>query len=127
MSARRRLSAFALLICSFVLLARPALAAPKDAQANKALKQALEEDYLDSKFDEAEEKLVKALETCGDSGCAKPVKAKLFIAMGIILAGGKGKKAEARSSFVEALKLDKKAAPDADFVTSDIKKLFEEA
>jgi hypothetical protein len=127
--AARKLSfpALALAICSFVFFARSAHAAPKDAQAQKALKQAMEEDYLDTKFDEAEEKLRKAIETCGDSGCAKPVKAKLYIALGIILGGGKQKKTDARNAFVEALKLDKKAAPDPDYVTSEIKTIFEEA
>ncbi len=127
MSARRCTPALVLLACLSVFAASPALAAPKDAQAQKALKKAMEEDYLDTKFDDAEEKLNGAIEACGSSGCAKPVKAKLYIALGIVLAGGKNKKSEAKAAFVEALKLDKKAEPDSDYVTNDIKNLFEEA
>ena len=127
MSARRLVPALSLAASLSLFAAAPALAAPKDAQAQKALKKAMEEDYLDTKFDEAEERLTSAIEACGSSGCAKPVKAKLYIALGIVLAGGKNKKSEARAAFVDALKLDKKAEPDSDYLTSDIKSLFEEA
>ena len=69
---------FASIACVLVFgLASPALAAPKDAQADKAYKAAMEEDYLDTKFDDAEKKLKKAIDTCGASACAPKVKAKL--------------------------------------------------
>jgi hypothetical protein len=116
-----------LLLSALVLsVAAPAAAAPKDAQAKKALKQAMEEDYLDSKFGDAETKLKDAIETCGDKGCAPAIKAKLYAALGVVY-GATKKKNEAVKAFVEALKLDKKAAPDPDYVTSEIKAMFEEA
>lgn len=127
MSARRLTLALSVLCSLLVSLASPALAAPKDAQAQKALKKAMEEDYLDTKFDDAEQKLNNAIEACGGSGCAKPVKAKLYIALGVVLVGGKNKKSDGRNAFIEALKLDKKAEPDSDYVTNDIKTVFEEA
>lgn len=111
--------------CLFVVL--PAEAAPKDAQAEKAYGQAMNEDYLDSKFDDAQKKIDKAIETCGDAGCAPKVKAKLFMAKGIILGVGKKKTDDAKAAFVEGLKLDPTATPDADYMTSDLKATFEDA
>lgn len=109
------------------LAAAPASAAPKDDKALKAFKQAMEEDYLDTKFEEAEKKIRSALDTCGSSGCSAPVKAKLYVGLGIILIGGKNARDEGQKAFSEALKLDPNAAPDPDYVTSDIKNAFEDA
>jgi len=122
-----RLIPAALLAAVILSLSSAAWAAPRDAAATKALKQAMEEDYLDTKFDDAEKKLRGGLETCGSSGCSSTVKAKLYIALGIVLGGGKGDKDGGRKAFVEALKLDKKAQPDADYITSDIKAIYDDA
>ncbi len=127
MSARRLVPALSLVACLLAFAAAPAHAAPKDAQAQKALKKAMEENYLDTEFEEARDGLNTAIEACGTSGCAKPIKAKLYIALGVVLAGGLNKKADARNAFIEALKLDKKAAPDPDYVTKDIQAVFDEA
>ncbi len=117
---------FLVLVASLVVVL-PARAAPKDAQAQKALKQAMEEDYLDTKFDDAEKKLKKAIEACGSSGCAPKVKAKLYMALGVVQIGGKGQKAEGKQAFVDGLKLDSAAAPEQDYITNDIKSAFEDA
>ncbi|MFO0616607.1 MAG: hypothetical protein U0414_28700 [Polyangiaceae bacterium] len=117
----------ALLTAACLVVVLPAEAAPKDAQAEKAYGAAMNEDYLDSKFDEAQKKIDKALETCGDSGCAPKVKAKLYMAKGIILGVGKKKNDDAKAAFVEGLKLDPSASPDQDYMTSDLKAVFEDA
>jgi tetratricopeptide (TPR) repeat protein len=83
-----------------------AVAAPKDAQAQKAYRQALEDEYLMTNFDDAEKRLRTALDACGGSGCAPSVKAKLYLGLGIVLAGGKGQPDAAREAFVKALELD---------------------
>ncbi|HTJ84628.1 MAG TPA: hypothetical protein VL400_23070, partial [Polyangiaceae bacterium] len=44
-----------------------------------------------------------------------------------VLGGGKGKKDEGKKAFIEALRLDKKAAPDPDYITSDIKAIYDDA
>jgi hypothetical protein len=111
--------------CLFIAL--PASAAPKDAQAEKAYNQAMNEEYLDSKFDEAQKRVDAALSTCGDSGCSPKVKAKLFMAKGVILGGGKHKNDDAKAAFVEGLKLDSGATPDPDYMTSELKTAFEDA
>lgn len=124
---RHRFGLRALLAAACLFVALPAQAAPKDAQAEKAYSAAMNEDYLDSKFDEAQKKIDKAIEACGDSGCAPKVKAKLFMAKGIILGVGKKQKDEAKAAFVEGLKLDPSATPDADYMTSELKGTFEDA
>ncbi len=124
-----RVTCRALFVAAALACALPtgAFAAGKDAQAESAYKKAMEEDYLDTKFDDAEKKLNKAIEACGEKACSPKVKAKLYMGLGIVLAGGKNKLDEARESFAEALKLDPSAAPDPDYVKSEIKFAFDEA
>jgi hypothetical protein len=114
----------ALAVASF---APDAAAAPKDAQADKAHSKAMDELYLESKFDEAASTLQKAIDACGESGCAPAKKAKLFIDLGTVQAGGQGKQDEAVASFVQALKLDKSAALDPDYVKKEIQKAYDDA
>lgn len=102
-------------------------AAPKDKQAQKALKDAMEDDYLVTNYDDAISKLRGAIDACGDAGCNKQLKAKLFVGLGVVLAAGKKDKSGATSAFADALKLDPKAEPDPDFVTSEVKTAFEAA
>ncbi len=109
------------------LAAAVASAAPKDAQAEKAHTKAMEEAYLESRFDDCAEILQKSIDACGDSGCSPKIKAKLFIDLGTVQAGGQGKNDEAVASFVEALKLDKAAALDPDYVKKEIQKAYDEA
>lgn len=124
---RHRFGLFAVAAAACLFLALPAAAAPKDAQAEKAYSAAMNVDYLDSNFDAAQSKLDKAIDACGDSGCAPKVKAKLYMGKGIILGGGKHKNDEAKAAFVEGLKLDSSATPDPDYMTSDLKTAFEDA
>ena len=105
MSWIRTLVTTCLLSCA-LLSAAVVSAAPKDSKAQKALKEAMEDDYLLTNFDDAEAKLRGALETCGASGCSKSVKSKLYVGLGIVLAGGKKDKAGGTDAFKEALKLD---------------------
>jgi hypothetical protein len=109
------------------LAPRSALAAPKDAQAEKALKQAMEEDYLETRFDKAEQRLRAAIEACGPDGCGPKVKARLFIALGTVLGGGKSQLDDARDAFVDALRLDAEAALDPDLIKTEITYAFEKA
>src|SRR5678816_1916108 len=89
-------------------LAATATAAPiKDADAEKMLKQAMDTDYFNTDFKKAEDKLRAALERC-QTTCSDGVKAKLWAAIGTVLAGGKKELEDGRDAFVEALKLDPK-------------------
>lgn len=104
-----------------------AAAAPaKDADAQKVLKDAMDSDYFETRFDKAEEKLRKAIDACG-SGCSAEMKAKLYAALATVLAGGKKELEDGRDAFIEALKLDPKVAPDPDLTSTEVTFAFEKA
>jgi len=110
------------------LAAPPAhAAAPKDAQAEKAITQAMDSDYLETKFDQAEKRLRAAIDACGADKCTPSVKARVFVALGVVLAGGKKQLEDAREAFVEALELDKNAKFDEDMSSTEVKYAFSEA
>ena len=102
-------------------------AAPsKDAEAEKVLKDAMDSDYFETRFDKAEDKLRKAIETCG-STCSNETKAKLYAALGTVLAGGRKELEDGRDAFIDALKLDPKVTPDPDFTSAEVSFAFEKA
>ena len=105
----------------------PARAAgPKEAQAQKALKQALDEDYLETRFDDAEQKLRAAIQSCGKS-CSTSLRARLHAALASVLAGGKKELGDARDEFVEALTIDPKVQPNPDTLSAEVAFAFEQA
>ena len=118
-------SAFALATGLFVEPARAA--APKDAQAENAIAEALEVDFLETKFDKAEQRLRGAIDTCGETGCTPALKAKLYAALGSVLAGGKKQLEDAREVFVQALMLDKGVQLNPDIASTEVKFAFEQA
>lgn len=124
LASRGLVPVIALAVASF---ATDASAAPKDAQADKAHSRAMDELYLESKFDEAASALQKGIDACGASGCTPAKKARLYIDLGTVQAGGQGKGDEATASFVEALKLDKAAALDPDYIKKEIQKAYDDA
>jgi hypothetical protein len=121
-----RVIASTLVAAAWVGLGSEALAGANDAQARQMLKQALEEDYLETRFDDAEQKLRGALQLCA-SGCADAVRAELHAALGAVLAGGKKELEDARDEFIEALKIDPKAQPDSGMLSTEVTFAFEQA
>jgi hypothetical protein len=118
----------ALAVLAGLSIAAPArAAAPKDAQAEKALKEALDVDYLETKFDRAEKKLRDAIDACGTDKCTPAVKARLYSALGVVLAGGKKQLEDAREAFVEALSIDKNEKPDPDVMSAEVSYAYEQA
>jgi hypothetical protein len=103
-----------------------ALAAPKDAAAQKLYDQAMDEDYLNVELDKAISKLDKALKDCGSDGCAKTMVGKLYVARGVVFAG-KNEIDKAKASFVEAFKADPGAKPLEDYMTPEAKEAFDAA
>jgi hypothetical protein len=110
-----------------LLLAGPTLAGPKDAQAEAARKKALEEDYLETRFDDADQRLRAAIKACGGDACSHAVTAKLYVALGCVLAGGKKELSDAGDAFVEALTLDPRAKIDPDLASSEVSFAFDQA
>lgn len=123
-----RRAPLALVSLAVLCAAAPArAAAPKDAQAEKAIKEALDVDFLETKFDRAEKKLRAAIDACGADKCTPAVKAKAFVALGVVLAGGKKELEDAREAFVEALTLDKAAKPDPDVLSAEVTYAYDQA
>ena len=101
-------------------------AAPKDADAQKLDKQAMDDDYLNVRFDAAEKKLRDALNLCGATGCTPKIKAQIYMHLGIIQVNA-GKAADATAAFGEGLKLDPTAAPESDFSSDAVRKAYDAA
>ncbi len=112
---------------SLVGLASPASAGPKDAQAEAARKKALDEDYLETRFDDADRRLRAAIQACGSDACSRAMTAKLYVALGSVLAGGKKELSDASDAFVEALTLDPKAKIDPDLASTEVTFAFDQA
>ncbi len=99
----------------------------KDAQAEKALKKALDQDYLETRFDDAENRLRGAIQACGTDDCSPAVLARLHVALGSVLAGGKKALQDAQDAFVDALNLDPTIQPDPDMSSAEVTFAFEQA
>lgn len=93
---------------------------PGDADALRVLREAMDEDYLEMRFDQAEQKLRKATEHCVMKSCTPAVEARLYVAIGSVLAGGKKQLEDAKDAFVQALRLHSSAAPDPNLTTSEV-------
>lgn len=102
-------------------------AGEKDKDALKLHDAALDEDYLNLELDKAEKKLKDALKKCGDSSCSPGVVAKLHIALGTVLGGGRQNLDGAKDEFVLALKADPSAKLNESYTTPELAKAFEKA
>ena len=126
--ARFRAGCSVSLVLAAFFVAGPAFGAkPKDAQAQKAIKDAVEKDFLETRFDAAESTLRGAIAKCGNDGCTPSVKAKLLAALGSVLAAGKRQLGDARDTFVEALLIDKAVTPNPDIASPEADFAFEQA
>ncbi len=110
-----------------LLMASSVAAAPGDAAAEAARKKALDEDYLETRFDAADQRLRAAIQACGSGACSHATTAKLYMALGSVLAGGKKELSDASDAFVEALTLDPKAKVDPDLASSEVTFAFDQA
>lgn len=99
----------------------------KDAQSEKILADVMATDYLETRFDRAEQRLRAAIDACGAEGCSPAVKARLYMTLGSVLAHGKKQLEDARDAFVEGLRLDPEAKPDPDLASTELSFAFEQA
>lgn len=133
MCIRHLSTKFALSVAVSALLSSAAFAAPAkpDAKVEKAAKalqkKALESDYLATDFAKAQDKLSKAIASCGADKCSSALLASLHRDLGTVLVGGNLDRAKGISEFEEALKLDAKTEPSKDFRTKEIDAAFAEA
>lgn len=105
----------------------PSLAGSNDKEVTDLVDVTLSDDSVTTSPDAALELLAGAKQACEGSACSPKVRAKVYVAIAIVLAAGKKKTSEARDAFILALKEDPNAAPSGKFVTADVTKAFEEA
>lgn len=102
--------------------------APKDGEALGLVKKAIYNDYLGTKFADAEKKLKQAIKICTPApACSAAVRAQVFTNLGVVYIGGMNKTDEGKAQFVEALKQDPGTTLDADLVSPEIQAAFDEA
>jgi hypothetical protein len=109
-----------------VLIASHALAAPKDNAALKLDDDAIFNDYLATKFTDAERKLKQAVTLCGRNSCSPSVLAQVRRDLGIVYVVT-GRTDEARAQFAEALRLDPTTQVPKDLATPEIQQVFSSA
>jgi hypothetical protein len=116
----------AFLACA-VFYPRAGQAAPKDAQALKLDEDAINNDYLATKFGDAEKKLKQALALCAKAdACSANVVAQLHRDLGIVYVVA-SRQDEAKAQFVEALKADPSTKPPKELTTPEIEQVFSAA
>ncbi|MFO0548261.1 MAG: hypothetical protein U0271_07745 [Polyangiaceae bacterium] len=101
----------------------------KDAEVQKLIDQAMDEDYLNLELDKAEQKLKKAVDTCGKAAdnCTPTVYGKAYVALATIHGVGQSKMDVAKGDLVNALKVDPNAVLIADLATPELEAKFKEA
>lgn len=103
-----------------------ALDAKVDAEAKKAAADAMDNDYLALDLKKAKAKLLKALERCGDAKCAPATLGLLRRDLGVVMAAGKEKGADAELD--AALAVDPKGELSKDYLSNpEVKKAWEAA
>jgi hypothetical protein len=125
----RRLLRLALLVlfsACLTAVSRTASAAPKDAAVLKMDRDAIYNDYLATKFSNAEKKLKKAITTCGAAGCSPKVLAQLHRDLGIVYVVS-GNAAAGRGEFAQALQVDPTITLVKELTTPEIQAAFSAA
>jgi hypothetical protein len=116
----------AALACALAYSA-PGHAAPKDAQALKLDEDAINNDYLATKFADAEKKLKQGLALCAKAdACSANVVAQLHRDLAIVYVVA-SRPDEAKAQFVEALKADPSTKPPKELTTPEIEQVFSAA
>jgi hypothetical protein len=126
-SHARRLVAFAPFAIALTLASTAsAVDAKVEAAAKKSAADAMDTDYLALDLKKAKAKLLKAIERCGEDKCSPQTSALLHRDLGVVLAAGKDKGADAE--FDAALALDPKGDVAKDYLSNaDVKKAWEAA
>lgn len=118
--------AFAVGLAAIVIDASPARAEPRDAEALALAKEAIESDYLATRFQDAEGKLLRAIELCANDACSPAVRAQLHRDLGVVYLGGMSRAEDAKGQFAAALKLDPVVALNPDLASEEIQAAFDE-
>ena len=116
----------ALVAATLALSPALAIAGDKDTDALVAVAESLN-DFVDGKNADALKKLEDALKACAGAACEPSSRAQLLVSIGVVQGAGLKDPGKARLSFESALREDPKVAPDRQFMTKDLNKIFAEA
>ena len=120
----RRLSIRLLCLALFTFFTLPAFAQyTRDNAASKKIDEAINEHYLATDFDKAEQVLTGTINACGDK-CSPPVIAKAWMYVGIVRGSGKNDQAGAKDAFQKALAADPATKLDVQLATPETQKTF---
>jgi hypothetical protein len=130
--SRRPPAWFRSLLAALLLLSlgapRPASAATNDEEVEALIQNALENEYANANITAALEQIELAKQACeAKKACSSKVRAKVYMAIGTVLAGGQKKVAEAKEAFVIALKEDPTASLYGDHITPEVQRAFNDA
>ncbi len=116
-------------ILCVLFLVSPAYAQNKavEGQARGLQKKAMQEDYLATDFEKAQEKLSTAITKCGNDKCSAMMRAELRRDLGVVQIGGQIDKDKGMANWVEALKLEPRMELDPDVKTKELEKIWEDA
>jgi hypothetical protein len=115
-----------LVLASALCLPSVALAAPKDKAASQLRKEAMQTDYAETHFKKAEQKLKKALNQCGKSGCSNEVVGELHRDLATVYIAGLKQGAKGKGELKQALRANPDLELDDDFATPELRKVFTE-
>lgn len=120
---------YSLALAAFVLSSpNLARAATNDEDVELLVTSVLDGEYANSQFKEALEKIELAKQACeGKTSCSPKTRAKVYIALGTILAGGFKKTREAKDAFVIALREDPTVGLFGDYQSPDAQRAFNDA
>jgi tetratricopeptide (TPR) repeat protein len=107
-------------------LSRDARGASNDVEAEALVQSVLEAEYTKAQYAEALEKLELAQQACSGGTCSPKVRAKVFVAIGTVLAALKQDE-EAKNAFASALKDDPTATLFGEYLTPEAQKAFNDA
>ncbi len=113
-------------VIALSIVAVPSLAFAQEDDAQKLYDDAMDNDYLNTKFDDAIGKLNKAVKQCGKK-CSKSMRGKLHVALAVVYGAGKGDNKTAKAELEKAFAADKNAKPLDLYFTDELKKLYADA
>jgi hypothetical protein len=111
----------AALLC---LLPHTALAGSKDSAATRLDTRAMQTDYLATDFKKAEEKLKKAIASCGKSACSSELVARLHRDLATVYIAGTKQVPKGKAELKLALAADPDLELDKDLTTPELRKAF---
>jgi len=103
-------------------------AAPNDEEVEVLVVSVLETSYKEGRHKEALETLALAKQVCAKkSACSSKVRARLYVAIGTVYAGGLKNSSEAKKAFAIALKEDKGASLFSDYKSPEVESAWNDA